>query len=301
MTIRLFGAVALIAVAPVLAATPINETRALSVQGKVSIENVKGRIVVRTWSKPQVLITGSLGEGVEKLRITGDRQSLDIEVKYPDGGAWNLFGKRGRNIENTVLVVTIPRTASLEIGSVSASVDVAQMAGSELEVSSVSGDVSVTASSPGEASFDNVSGNTTLRLTSRKVEANSVSGDVSLRGGLDGEVSMESVSGDLKLTAGALKRLDVSTVSGDAHLQAGVQAAGSIRAETLSGDLLLRLPATTGARLHAESFSGDLSSPSAKVRREEHGPGKSLDARYGDGKASVRLESFSGDVTVQMD
>ena len=71
--------------------------------------------------------------------------------------------------------------------------------------------------------------------------------------------------------------------------------------ETLSGALTLHLPRATSASLHVETFSGDIDSPAGKVHREEHGPGKSLDARIGDGRGEIKLESFSGDVRVVLD
>jgi hypothetical protein len=300
MSIRIYGAVGLLLAAPAFAATPINETRPLDANGQVHIENVKGRIVVRTWAQPQVRITGSLGKGVEKLDISGDAHSLDIEVKYPNGRGWNLWGHDDSRSEPTILEVSIPQHASLDIESVSADVDVQQMAGRKLAVSSVSGAVVVTASSPGEASFENVSGDTTLRITTRSAKAESVSGDVKLQGGLNGEVSLESVSGNLDLTAQALDSLKVSTVSGDVNLRAALRPAGVIKAETLSGELLLSLPASTSAKLHAESFSGDIESAAGKVDSEEHGPGKSLDAVLGNGQGQINLESFSGDLRLQL-
>src|SRR4249919_2886746 len=212
MSIRLCGAIAMFAVAPAFAATPINETRPLNADGQVRIENIKGRIVVRTWSKPQVQVTGSLGKGVEKLEITGDSRSLDIRVKYPNSrGGWNLWGRDDNRTEPTNLEITLPQRASVDIDAVSADVDVQQVAGRKLDVSAVSGNVVVTASSPGEASFENVSGDTTLRITTTKVEAQSVSGDVRLSGGLSGDVQLETVSGNLELGAKALDRLEVST------------------------------------------------------------------------------------------
>ena len=74
-------AIATALVAPAFAATPINETRPLAAGGRVHIENIKGRVVVRTWAQPQVRITGSLGRGVQKLAVTGGGQSLDIVVE----------------------------------------------------------------------------------------------------------------------------------------------------------------------------------------------------------------------------
>ena len=302
MSVRTFGVIAFLAVTPAFAATTINETRALDADGQVHIENVKGKVVVRTWSQPQVRITGSLGKGVEKLAVTGDARSLSIEVKYPNShGGWNLWGRDDRRTEPSIIEVMMPQRASLDIDSVSADVDVQQMAGRRLAVDSVSGDVVVTASSPGEASFESVSGDTTLRITTGSVQAESVSGDISLQGGLTGEVSLESVSGSLSVIAKALDELRVSSVSGDATLRTGLKAGGEIKAETLSGTVDLTLPKSASAKLHAETFSGDISSLVGHVHREEHGPGESLDATLGTGQGKIRLESFSGDVRVNQD
>ena len=43
MSIRTFGAIGLLAVAPAFAATPINQTRPLNADGQVHVENVKGQ------------------------------------------------------------------------------------------------------------------------------------------------------------------------------------------------------------------------------------------------------------------
>jgi DUF4097 and DUF4098 domain-containing protein YvlB len=292
---------ALVAAFPVLAASPIDQTRPLRADGTVHVENIKGRITVRTWNKAEVRVTGSLGKGAEKLEIEGDADSLSIEVKYPNNSTgWNLWGRDGNKLEPTELELMIPQRASLDVDSVSADVDVQQMAGRKLSVSSVSGGVVVTASSPGQARFENVSGDTTLRITSNNVQVESVSGDIKLQGGLDGEVQMESVSGNLGLVARSLSQLKFSTVSGDALIQAALQPSGSIDAESLSGQIDLRLPKSTSARVHVETFSGDIDSPSGTVHREEHGPGKSLDTSYGDGRGRIEVESFSGDVRITL-
>jgi hypothetical protein len=299
MSIRLCGVLAMFAIAPAFAATPINETRPLAPDGTVSIENVKGKIIVRTWANPQVKITGTLGKGVEKLDIDGDTRSLDIKVKYPNGGShWKPWGDS--NAEPTVLEVTIPQRASLDVGAVSADVDVQQMAGRKLDVSSVSGNVIVTASSPGEASFENVSGDTTLRITTNKLDASSVSGDLHVSGGISGEVDVESVSGNVDLGAKGLDRLEANSVSGDARLSFSLRPGGNVKAETLSGELELTMPKVTGAKVHVETFSGDINSPVGRVEHEDHGPGASLETTLGDGRGRIDLESFSGDVRINL-
>jgi DUF4097 and DUF4098 domain-containing protein YvlB len=287
---------------PALAGTPINQTRPLDATGEVHVENVKGRIVVRTWARPEVRITGTLGKGAEKLEIEGDEGSLDISVRYPNSrGGWNFWGRDDGGAEPTILEVTVPQRASLEVEAVAADVDVQQMAGARLSASSVSGNVSVTASSPGEAELQSVSGDILARITTSRVEVESVSGDVDLQGGLDGEVSMESVSGDLTLVAKSLSQLKLNSVSGDANVRTALRPNASVQGETLSGTLALRLPRATGTRLHVETFSGDIDAPAGTVKREEHGPGKSLDTRLGDGRGDIKLESFSGDVRITLE
>ncbi|HET8765202.1 MAG TPA: hypothetical protein VFM52_08275, partial [Rhodanobacter sp.] len=125
----------------------------------------------------------------------------------------------------------------------------------------------------------------------------SVSGDIVLRGRLVGEVHAETVSGDITIDSRGerVRRLSTGTVSGDADVRVGLAECGEIRSETVSGGIRLRLPKNLSARVSGESFSGDLSAPDAKVRTEEFGPGKTLDARYGSGAGDIRMESFSGD------
>src|SRR3546814_4671446 len=69
--------------AAALASTPIDETRPLHADGKVEISNLKGSIQVRVWDKPEVHIGGSLGRGVDTFDIRGDRDELEIIVRYP--------------------------------------------------------------------------------------------------------------------------------------------------------------------------------------------------------------------------
>jgi DUF4097 and DUF4098 domain-containing protein YvlB len=290
------GVLGLLAAGSASAGTPIDQSRPLNADGQVSVENVKGRIVVRTWAQAQVKIAGTLGAGVEKLQIDGDARSLHIKVKYPDDHGWHLWSN-GPRAEPSVIEVTIPRRASLDLDAVSADIDVEQMAGRKLSAETVSGDTRIVASSPGEAHVESVSGDVFLRITTPKVSVESVSGDIDLQGGLNGDVRLETVSGNLRLGAGRLDSFNLDTVSGDGQLQFDITPTGVAKAETLSGDLRLSLPRTASTRLHVETFSGDIHSVVGSVKKED-GPGKSLDARIGDGQAQINLETFSGDVTV---
>lgn len=274
------------------AATPINQTRPLDARGKIEIENLKGRIQVRVWDKQEVHISGSLGQGVEKLVVEGDRQHLVVRVQYPKRTGWGSDGKS----EPTELLLNVPQFADLEIESVSAEVDVVGTAASELEIDSVSGDVAV-AGAPKQTSIDSVSGDLDLTLNSADVSVETVSGDIRLRGRLNGEVHAESVSGTVLIDSKGqrLHRVSTSTVSGDAEAQIALADGGTFKAESVSGEVQLRVPKSLSARVSAESFSGDISAPGAHVEKPKYGPGSSLEHRYGSGDGEIRIETFSGD------
>ncbi len=284
----------------IIAATPINEQHPMALEGSVKIDNVKGEIIVRTWAKAEVKITGSLGKGVEKLEITGDQNNLSIRVKYPKhgrNGGW--FNWKNDESEPTRLEVTVPQRVALDIDGVSADIDVQQVAGRTLVAESVSGDVTISASSPGEARIESVSGDLNVRITTARVQAETVSGDIQLSGGLTGEIELESVSGDITFATQNADSLSASTVSGDVDLSMGLKNNGNIKADSVSGTLGLKIPANTNAAVKIESFSGTINTKIGMVKTEKHGPGSSLKHTMGSGSGEIYLDAFSGDVNLQ--
>lgn len=280
-----------------LAATPIDQTRPLDPRGRIEIDNLKGRIQVRGWNRSEVKLGGTLGEGVERLVVEGSGDHLVVKVQYPKQiGVW-----RSDRSGPTDLQLQVPLQASLEVDSVSANVDVDGVAPQSLSIDTVSGAV-VVAAAPGSADINSVSGDQRLTLNSRNVKVESVSGDVDLRGRLGGEVHGETVSGRLSIdsTGTPLRELSANTVSGDTTLRIALADGARAKAETVSGDIQMRAPKSLSARLSAESFSGDLSAPGATVKKEEYGPGSSLEQRYGNGAAEIRLETFSGDAQLSL-
>ncbi len=271
-----------------LASTPINETRPLDADGKVEISNLKGRIQVRTWEKPEVRIGGSLGRGVEKLEISRGGRELEIKVHYPRRSS-------DRNSEPTNLVIDVPTLASLDIDGVAVEISVVGTAGRSLEIDSVSGSVTV-AGAPRKVDIESVSGDLNLTLNSSDVDVQSVSGSINLRGRLDGEVEAETVSGNIAVDSRGerLRRLTSTTVSGNATLQAGLADGGRIKAESVSGNIKVVTPKSLSATVSAESFSGHLRAPGVTIDKPRFGPGSSFEHRYGAGNGEIDMETFSG-------
>jgi len=296
MIIRSLSLPLLLLAAAAFAQTPIDETRPLDARGRIDIDNVKGRIEVRAWDRDEVKISGTLGEGVEKFVVEGDRQHLAVEVRYPQGG-WGNRDKSGP----TELLLNVPRRADLEIESVSANVHVTGVASSVLSINTVSGDV-VAAAAPAKASIDSVSGDITLTLNSADVDVQSVSGDIGLRGRLNGDIDTETVSGniDIAVNGERIRKLDANTVSGDVSMDTALAPKGEIRVESVSGDLLLRLPKDVSAQARGESFSGSLKATGVTVEKRQ-GPGSSFSTRYGDGSGDIRLQTFSGSAEIRLE
>jgi DUF4097 and DUF4098 domain-containing protein YvlB len=278
---------------PAMAATPIHQTRPLDARGRVEIENLKGRVEVVAWDRPEVKLAGTLGEGVEKLSVEGDGRLLRIKVQYPS---------RNRNAEPSHLVVQMPLLADLEVETVSADISVSGVASRELELESVSGDI-VANGAPRRGGISSVSGDIRLAMNSPELRVETVSGQLAVQGRLNGTVALESVSGGIRLdTLGErVRKLSASSVSGDMDLKLALAEDGDIRMESVSGDLRLHLPASLSAQVSGESFSGDLAAPGAKIRKEQFGPGSSFRVRYGAGRGDVRLQTFSGDATLRLD
>jgi hypothetical protein len=279
------------------AATPIDQTRALDARGRVDIENIKGRIQVRAWERNEVKISGTLGDGVEKLVVEGDSEHLVVKVQYPRDSGWG-----GNKSGPTDLQLIVPVRAELEIDSVSADVDVSGVASSKLSIDSVSGSVLV-AAAPGEVDVESVSGDLRLTVNSGDVQAQTVSGGIVLRGRMNGQIKTETVSGDIDVAVNGerVSEFSSSTVSGNAQVRTALAAKGEIGMESVSGDLLLVLPKNLSAQVSGESFSGDLKAPGAKIQKPEHGPGSSFNARYGTGEGEIRLETFSGNAELKLE
>lgn len=294
----LFVVVALALPGAAWAAKPIDEVRPIASNGEVRIDNQQGSIRVIGSDRADVRISGSLGDGVEELGIESSDAKLRIDVDYPDGGSWSSWFGGGIRVEDTDLVIEVPRGVKVRVDSISASVDIEGVSGPGVSVDSISGSVNVRGGAK-EIDVDSVSGRVEVQTAaSARVDIESVSGDVEIELAADAErVSVETVSGSARLQGpNLLRSLQASTVSGRLELEAGIAAGGSFQLEAMSGDIRLTMPASTSAELRVESFSGNIRSSHGDVQKEEYGPGRHLETTLGRGGARIDIEVFSGDV-----
>ncbi|WP_413625533.1 MULTISPECIES: DUF4097 family beta strand repeat-containing protein [Luteibacter] len=279
------------------ASTPINLSKDIRPNARVSIENVKGEVTVTAWDKNQVQVSGTLGDGARPLEIEGDERNVDIRVEGDEKkGRWFSWGNDS-SMQPTILNVRVPRSVAVDINVVSAPVSIDGLDGGRIDVESVSGRIRANLRSP-EVSMQTVSGTIDLAGRAGRADLQTVSGDITAPNVSD-KVDAQTVSGRMTIGGGPWKEANFSTVSGDTQINGSVVEGGKIDVDSMSGDVQIQLPPGTSAHLEASTFSGDLRSDWGSTSKGEDGPGKELKTTIGGGAGNIHVESFSGDVRVR--
>ena len=287
---RWFAACALLALlAPwslVHAGRAIHERRPADPQGVVEIENVSGLIEINGWDRPEVEVTGTAGDKVERVDVSGTENRTSIHVLARTGG-WESNSE-------VHLVVNVPRKSSVSATLVSADLKIAGVQG-DVKLQSVSG--SVSGEVGGDVRTNTVSGDVRLTARSAKsIEVKTISGDIFLTGG-GGEVEITTVSGDAKIELASLARGRFKSISGDFSVSLSLISDGQVEGESVSGDVRLEFPDAPTANFDVQSFSGDIDNCfGPKPLQSHYGPGSRLVFKNGEGNARVRVATKSGDV-----
>jgi DUF4097 and DUF4098 domain-containing protein YvlB len=267
----------------------LDETRDLTADGHVLVENLAGSVEVTVWDKAKIEIKGELGDDVEKVEISATGNGIQIRVKNK---------QNAHNIDGTDLYLRVPLAASIEVETISADIEMNGSAGESIVLNTVSGDVEAQAS-PQRLEIQSVSGEVDFVGSTSRSSVETVSGDISLSGGVHGEIEISTVSGDVSLIAEAVDRGRFESVSGDMKLDLAINDNGRLASESMSGDLILRLPAAQQAGFEVQTYSGDIRSDFGESARVSRGPGSALKYSEGNNGALIRLESFSGDIQIR--
>ncbi len=279
---------ALILAVPAVAQEEIDVTRDLSSDGRLSIENIAGSVIVSGWDKDEVHITGTLGKGTERLDVDGNRNRLKIEVILP---------RRARNVKGSHLHINMPYGAELKVSTVSADIEVKDLRG-ELSLESVSGEIEVEAD-PAGFEAESVSGDLELIVGGEVLELATVSGDIVLKTQTPRELEIGTISGDVEVLSKWVKRIDFESISGDLDFAGEIRERGSFNSQ--SGDLYILFSGDPDAEFEIGTFSGDIRNAFGPEPRKSNkfNLGKTLEFTAGDGRANIDIESFSGDIIIK--
>lgn len=273
--------------APVMA-EDVNERLDAAPDGLVHISNIAGAVTVVGWSRNEVEVTGQLGRKVEKLIVERDGDKVTIKVKVPRNG--------GRGIDSD-LHVQVPQGSSLDVGTVSADIDVSEVRG-EQRLNTVSGDVA-TEGFGSDISIEAVSGDIEVagQQEDAETDVNTVSGDITLFR-VAGEMKAETVSGDVIIDEGSFDRVSANTVNGDISFRAALRADGRLQAETVNGSVDVNFANDVAGRFEVDTFNGSIRNcfgPKAE-RTSKYTPGWELSFEDEEGNARVEISTLNGSV-----
>lgn len=252
-------------------ATKVDETRSVDADAEISIDVLAGDVTITAWDKNEVRVTGTLDSKAEGFEIEGDESDMSFQVKYPDNN---------RNLDGSTLEFMVPKGCELQVQGVSTDFDISRIEGS-LEAETVSGDIR-------------------LDCKSKDVEIGCVSGDVKVTG-VQESLEISIVSGDARVTAGTLKKLEFSSVSGDFELEADAAKHASWEISCHSGTAHLVVPSNIDAEFEISTFSGDIDNEFGQKaeRTSKFAPGKELNFTNGSGSARIEISVFSGEVRLE--
>ena len=271
-------------------AEEVDRTIDASSDGHVDVSNIAGSVTVHGWTRDSVEVTGTLGRNVEELIFERDGDKVLIKVKVPKRG--------GRGIESD-LRINVPQNSSLDVGAVSADIDVTDVTG-EQSLHTVSGDVT-TEYSGADVSAESVSGDVevTGNNAEGEVEASTVSGDVTLFR-VSGDVEAESVSGDVIVDQGSFSSAELGTVNGEIVFQGELRDGGKLSIETINGSVEIDFVGNVSARFSVDTFNGGISNcfgPKAQ-RTSKYAPGWELEFTEGSGSGRVDVSTMNGRVSI---
>ena len=271
-----------------LSGEEIDKTLEMPADGLFALENMAGSVDIETWDRAEVQIRGELGKSVEEVEIETTSNGVQVRV---------INRKGEHRVDGTDLNVRIPQGASLEAETVSADISLHDSRGESVVLRTVSGDLEANAH-PQRIELFSVSGDVEFEGSVSRSSVETVSGEIVIVGAT-GEIRASTVSGDVTLEAGSVTQGRFEAVSGDLILTMSLSDGGRLTCDSMSGDVNLSLPASQQAEFLAQSFSGDIHSDFGKSIRVSKGPGVMLEHREGDSGAKVRLESFSGDISIR--
>jgi len=270
------------------ASEEIDTTLAMPADGLVRVENLAGRVEFTAWDRAEAQIRGTAGNSVEEVIIRETSNGVLVEVRNR---------KNQRNMDGTELYLRIPAGARIEAEGVSSDFSVKGSRGGSIEIRTVSGDLEIEADTA-RLDLQSVSGDVDFSGRAERTAVEAVSGDVTLVGA-GNEVKASTVSGDLSLEAGSLYRGQFESVSGEIRLELALADEGRLSCDAMSGDIEIRLPADQQAAFTAQSYSGGIRSDFGEVARVARGPGSMLEAQLGSNGTRIRLETFSGDISIR--
>jgi DUF4097 and DUF4098 domain-containing protein YvlB len=268
----------------------IDSTFAFGRNAWVDVGITSGTIVISGWTRPEARVIARAEDGIIDADFTNTRIALNARPV-----------RRGNNNRRTEITVEIFIPIGTRVLATSSGGDIrvrgtlaevqAQSSGGDIEVVDAADRINVQTVG-GDLRVEKARGTTTVVTGGGDVEIHDVVGPLSVR----------SVSSDLVLRSIESSEVRIQTTSGDVTYEGTVDPKGSYEVNAHSGDVHFFIPTGTGASVSLQTYNGDIDSvfpmtlmPGQNLRRQR---GQRMEFDIGDGGSRIRIETFSGDITI---
>jgi DUF4097 and DUF4098 domain-containing protein YvlB len=295
-------------------ATTIDEVPAGGLSVGPAPNEKQGRDIVLNVSLPRYA-------GIESISANGDIEiiGLDgpVEVKSKSGNVRISKVAGPANVSTESGNIKIDEVDSLQVKSQGGDVTLRNISGAvvvetksgRFEARNIAGDLIVRVES-GSVSLDNIAGQIDIALSSSNLKVHNAEGNihaVTIGGSINlqcvqGNVEASTVNGPITL-AGMGADVSARTTSGEIKLVTAIPDGGRYRLKSLSGSVHMSVASEAlGFNATLSSYSGGIetefplmvgTTPARLVSSSRR-----LVGRYGDGRAQIELDSFSGSVTL---
>lgn len=188
--------------------------------------------------------------------------------------------------------ISVPRGCRVTVTGVEAEVNVVDVGGAT-EVETVSGDVSLAGIEDG-CRINAVNGDITLDRIAGTCILSSMSSDITGTR-LNGAIEAHAVDGDISIDRSNVSRCTISAISGDLHLETGIDPDGDYTMQSTNGDVRLTVPAGAAVTATLVTQQGDIAAGNLDINRRDH---HRREGTLNGGGAAVKLESLHGDVAL---
>jgi len=247
---------------------------------RVSLNNVKGHVLVRGWDKALVHVV---------YTVASTRMEVDSEILPNTGPADKV------HFETHLLDATLPAS---EQGA-DYTLDVPS--GASLDIRNPQGRIRIEGMQA-DASLQSVGGDISIRDYSGHLTVHSVAGDIEIIRP-SGTVEAYTITGNLHFISPATTKLHGSTTSGRILYEGDFMVRGDYILSAYSGDVDIVCPSLASYELSAKTLKGKVINTMPMTHRRESasplGASNSLLGTHNTGKATVELTSFSGNIRIR--
>ncbi|MEZ4423126.1 MAG: DUF4097 family beta strand repeat-containing protein [Gemmatimonadota bacterium] len=192
--------------------------------------------------------------------------------------------------------VRVPRWMTLRITGNEAEVEVRGLR-SEAEIRVQEGDVRVH-DHDGDLTVRALDGGVWIEDVRGRIQVDAPDNEIRVRRAV-GDFVLNSVDGDIDLRDVRAGSVEVATIDGDIGFEGTLEPGGRSALTTHDGDIALALERDASVDVRALARDGSFSSTFPVEVRRMRG-GTEVEFRLGAGEASLRVETFDGDVRVRL-